>query len=188
MLSGDFAMGKYPVDAVAMLAKIAAAVEPYRPSTTMKELCQGIDLKGKVRPAHLIVLGVESTLEYMSPAAVFEPTVSGAAARRIGGFHLPIWIVAVCSQETTCQQLQFSSGVYPVHEPEHPENWNPYVKKWIHSGFEGILVVLTEALRRSTVGRTTSWRSSILPVERGHFRSDAKRAAMLIPIPIEYFL
>ena len=145
MLSGESAMGKYPVDAVAMLAKIAAAVEPHRPSTTVKELFQGIDLKGKLRPAHLIVLGVETSLEYVSPAAVFVPTLSGATARRIAGFHLPVWIVAVCSQEATCQQLQFSSGVYPVHEPEPPENWNPYVEKWIRDhGLEGNLVVLTE--------------------------------------------
>jgi pyruvate kinase len=145
MLSGESAMGKYPVDAVAMLARIATAVEPNRPAMTVKELFRGIDLKGKLRPAHLIALGVEASLEYVSPAAVFVPTRSGATARRIAGFHLPVWIVGVCSQEATCQQLQFSSGVYPVHEPEHPERWNTYVKKWIGDhNLEGNLVVLTE--------------------------------------------
>jgi pyruvate kinase len=145
MLSEESAMGKYPVDAVAMLAGIATAVEPHRPATTVKELFQGIDFKGRLRPAHLIVLGVEASLEYVSPAAVFVPTRSGATARRIGGFHLPVWIVGVCSEEATCQQLQFSSGVYPVHEPQHPVHWNTYVKKWIGDhGLEGNLVVLTE--------------------------------------------
>ena len=145
MLSGESAMGKYPVDAVAMLAKIAAAVEPHRPPTTVKELFQGIDLRGKPSAAHLIVLGVEKSLEYVSPAAVFVPTISGATARRIAGFHPPVWIVAVCSQDTTCQQLQFSSGVYPVHESEHPENWNFYVEKWVQDqGLEGNLAVITE--------------------------------------------
>ena len=145
MLSAESAMGKYPVDAVSMLAKIAAAVEPHRPATTVGELFRGIDLKGKLRPAHLVVLSVERTLEYMSPAAIFVPTLSGATPRRITGFHPPVWIVAVCSQNATCQQLQFSSGVHPVHEPEHPENWNAYVQKWIRDhGLEGNLVVLTE--------------------------------------------
>jgi len=32
MLSGESAMGKYPVDAVTMLAKIAEAIEPHRPA------------------------------------------------------------------------------------------------------------------------------------------------------------
>ena len=145
MLSGESAMGKYPVDAVAMLAKIAAAIEPHRPAATVKELFQGIDLKGKLGSAHLIVLGVEASLEYVSPAAVFVPTRSGATARRIAGFHLPVWIVAFCSLETTSQQLQFSSGVHPVHEPEHPENWNAYAKKWLRDhDLKGNLVVLTE--------------------------------------------
>jgi pyruvate kinase len=145
MLSGESAMGRYPVDAVAMLARIAAAVEPHRPSTNVKELFRGVDLKGRLRPPHLIVLGVEASLEYVSPAAVFVPTRSGATARRIAGFHLPPWIVGVCSEEATCQQLQFSSGVYPVHEKEDPENWNTYVAKWVKDhGLEGNLVILTE--------------------------------------------
>ena len=56
-----------------------------------------------------------------------------------------MWIIAVSSQETTCQQLQFSSGVHPVFEPEHPENWNTYVSAWLNSqGIEGRLAVLTE--------------------------------------------
>jgi pyruvate kinase len=145
MLSGESAMGKYPVDAVAMLARIAAAVEPHRPATSVKELFRGIDLKGKLRPPHLIALSVEASMEYVSPAAVFVPTRSGAAARRIAGFHLPVWIVAICSEEATCQQLQLSSGVYPVHEAEAPENWNSYVGKWVlDHGLEGDLVILTE--------------------------------------------
>jgi len=145
MLSGESAMGKYPVDAVAMLAKIAAAVEPHRPATGVKEMFRGIDLHGKLRPPHLIVLGVEASLEYVSPAAIFVPTRSGATARRFAGFHLPVWTVAVCSEERTCQQLQFSSGVYSVHETEDPESWNAYVARWVgDQGLEGDLVIMTE--------------------------------------------
>ena len=145
MLSGESAVGRYPVDAVAMLTRIAEDVEPHRPAFTVKELFQGIDLKGKLRPQHLIALGVEASLEYVSPAAVFVPTRSGETARRIAGFHMPVWTVAVCSEERTCQHLQFSSGVYPVHETEDPENWSTYVAKWVHDhGLEGNLVLLTE--------------------------------------------
>jgi pyruvate kinase len=145
MLSGESAMGKYPVDAVAMLAKIAAAVEPHRPATTVKELFRGVDLKGKLRPSHLIALSVEASLEYVLPTAVFVPTRSGYTARSIARFRLPVWIVAVSSQEATYQQLQFSSGVYPVHEAEDPENWNSYVAKWVRDhGLDGNLVILTE--------------------------------------------
>jgi len=145
MLSEESAMGKYPVDAVAMLAKIAANVEPHLPAITVGEMFKGVDLKGKLRPAHLIALSVERSLEFASPAAVFVPTHSGATARSIARFRLPVWIVAVSSQETTCQHLKFSYGVYPVHEPDHPENWKTYVREWLHAyEVEGNIVVLTE--------------------------------------------
>jgi pyruvate kinase len=145
MLSGESAMGKYPVDAVAMLAKIASATEPSRPTIAVKELYRGIDLTGRIRPEHLIAIGVEACLEYVSPAAVFVPTRGGATARSIARFRFPVWTIAVSSQVTTCQQLQFSSGVYSVLEPEHPEQWKTYVRRRVSEfNLAGELVVLTE--------------------------------------------
>lgn len=145
MLSGESAMGEYPVDSAAMLAKIAAAIEPFRTMKSARELFMGVDLKGKVSPAKLIDLGVETVLQYADPAAVFVPTRSGETARSIARFRLPIWIVAVSSHDATCQQLQFSSGVYPVCEAEHPESWNTYVANWLRSrGIDGTLAVVTE--------------------------------------------
>jgi pyruvate kinase len=145
MLSAESAMGKYPVDAVAMLAKIALAVEKDRPKTTVKKLFEGIDLRERIRPEHLIGIGVEAGFEYVTPAAVFVPTMSGATARGMTRFHLPVWIVAVSSHESTCRQLQFSSGVYPVCESQIPGEWNTYVKRMVGDlGLEGKLVVLIE--------------------------------------------
>jgi len=55
----------------------------------------------------------------------------------------------VSSEEATCQRLQFSYGVYPVHESEHPDNWKSYITKWLHDhGVKGDLVVLTEGPSR----------------------------------------
>ncbi|MRR57292.1 MAG: pyruvate kinase [Deltaproteobacteria bacterium] len=145
MLSGESAMGVYPVEAVEMLVKIAAAIESQRPLIAVKDLFPGVDLKGKVSPAHLIALGVEACFEYVTPAAVFVPTRSGTTARRIASFRLPVPVVAVSSQEATCQRLQFSSGVYPAHEADHPEDWFSYVKKWVSDHDQpGDLVILAE--------------------------------------------
>jgi pyruvate kinase len=145
MLSGESAMGNYPVESVMMLAKIAFAVEPERHQIPVKEMFQGIDLTGKITPEHLIAGSVEASLEFVTPAAVFVPTRTGATARSIGRFRLPVWIIAVSSHEETCQNLQFSYGVYPVCEKEHPENWKSYVKEWLqHHGLPGDIVVLTE--------------------------------------------
>ena len=69
-------------------------------------------------------------LEQITPAAVFVPTRSGATARSIARFRPPVWIVAVSSQ-ATCQGLQFSYGVYPVYEPDHPEDWKAWTMAWL---------------------------------------------------------
>ncbi len=145
MLSGESAMGKYPVESVAMLAKISAAIEPYRPGTYVRETLKAIDRGGQISLTDLIALSVETTLERISPSAVFVPTHSGATARSIARFRPPVWITAVSSQESTCQRLQFSYGVYPMHEPDHPDDWNAYVRKWIKEHeVKGNLVILTE--------------------------------------------
>jgi pyruvate kinase len=145
MLSGESAMGKFPVDAVEMLVKIAAAVEPKRRQVAVDELYQGIDIKGRLKPEHLIAIAVEASLKFASPAAVFTPTHGGTTARSLSLFRLPVWTVAVSSQEQTCQNLVFSSGVYPVYEPEHPEDWNTFIRKWIATfKLTGDMAILTE--------------------------------------------
>lgn len=138
-------MGKYPAEAAAMLGKIAEATEPHRRPVTVRDMFQGVDLRGRLRPRHLIALGVEASLQYTSPAAVFVPTLSGETARSLSRFRLPVWIVAVSSHERTCQHLQFSYGVIPVHETPHPDDWNTYVEQWVGDHeLEGNLVVLTQ--------------------------------------------
>ena len=145
MLSGESAMGKYPVDAVAMLAKIAEAIEPNRPAHSVREALKDLGHGDKVSLADLIALSVETAIERISPAAVFVPTRGGYTARSIARFRPPVWIAAVSSQDSTCQKLQFSYGVYPVHEPEHPEDWKSYIHGWLHDqGVDGDLAVLTE--------------------------------------------
>ena len=145
MLSAESAMGNYPVDAVEMLAKIAVSVESRRSAIAVKELYRGIDLTGIIQPQHLVAIGVEACLGYASPAAVFVPTHGGTTARSIARFRFPVWTVAISSQESTCRRLQFSSGVYPVYEPEHPEHWKGYVKRWLSDhGIVEKLAILTE--------------------------------------------
>jgi pyruvate kinase len=144
MLSGESATGKYPVYAVKMLAKIAAAIEPHRPSHHARETLRELAQEGDVSLKDLIAISVEAALERVSPAAVIVPTRSGVSARSIARFRIPVWITAVSYLESTCQGLQFSYGVFPVHEPDHLEDWNAFAKDWLRShGLDGELVILT---------------------------------------------
>jgi pyruvate kinase len=145
MLSGESAMGQYPVDATAMLAKIAAAIEPHRTVNPIKGKLISRREDDDVRLEDLIALSVETTLERITPATVIVPTRSGATARSITRFRLPVWITAFSRYEKTCRDLMFSYGVLPVCESDHPDDWKPWTRNWLKTiGEVGNLVVLTE--------------------------------------------
>jgi len=128
MLSGESAIGKYPEEAVAMLAKIAAFTETHRPLT------QPNDQKAASKPAtaaEAMALVVEHALETVPCAAVFVPTRTGATARMISRFNPPVWIAGVSSDAGVCQGLAFSFGVHPVHVSEEPDNWREFARNWL---------------------------------------------------------
>jgi pyruvate kinase len=76
---------------------------------------------------------------------VIIPTRSGATARRISRFRLPVWISAVSNDHSICQRLQFSYGVNPVQVTDFPDNWKLFARDLMKSyGLEGNLAVLTE--------------------------------------------
>jgi pyruvate kinase len=145
MLSGESAMGEYPVDATAMLTKIAAAIEPHRSVNPIKGKLVSRREGDDVHLEDLIALSVETTLERITPPTVIVPTRSGATARSITRFRLPVWITAFSRYEKTCQDLMFSYGVFPICEVEHPNDWKQWARNWLQTvGEVGNLVVLTE--------------------------------------------
>lgn len=165
MLSGESAIGKYPVDAVSMLARIAASIEPFRDGGSIGEDLRGVQKGGIPDLRDVIAHSVVTAVEWVDPAAVFVPTRGGNTARSITRFRIPVWIVAVSAEEATCQGLVFSYGVHPVHHPDHPENWREFVEAWMHShGVEGKHVVLTEGPSRKNPG--TNNRMEIIDLDR----------------------
>jgi pyruvate kinase len=145
MLSAESATGAFPVEAVAMLSRIAGAVEAIRPQVRVKDIFMLGDLVGKVLPMHLISVGVESSLEYLKPAAVFARTNGGTTARRLSTFRFPVWVVAITPNAKTAQDLLFSSGVVSIHEPNPRASWNAYVREWVQRhGLSGDFAILTQ--------------------------------------------
>jgi pyruvate kinase len=145
MLSGESAMGRYPFDAVAMLSRIAATMEPHRPAFSVKQVFQTRRNEDRIMIHDLIASSVETTLNRITPTTVVVPTHSGDTARSIARFKLPVWVTAVSSSEKTCQDLSFSYGVFSVHESDHPDDWRSWTRNWL-AGQEisGDRVVLTE--------------------------------------------
>ena len=145
MLSGESAMGKYPVASVAMLAKVAAATEPDRPRHRTRESLRTGKSEHEFKVVELIALNVQYTLERIRPAAVIIPTRSGATARNVTRFRLRDWITAFSPNEACCQTLQFSYGVLPVRVEKEYADWTTFTRDWLREqGVSSGLVLLTQ--------------------------------------------
>ncbi|MCU0593567.1 MAG: pyruvate kinase, partial [Desulfobacterales bacterium] len=154
MLSAESAVGAYPEESVAMLAKIAAAIEPHRALFATVGVCDDGICDDGVDPEELIASSVNATIRRITPATVIVPTHSGHTARSICRFRLPVWITAVSSQPKTCQELMFSYGVHPRCEAEHPDDWKPWARAWLtRDSIENRYVVLTEGPSRKHPNR-----------------------------------
>jgi len=149
MLSGESAMGAYPAEAVAMLARIAAESEPHRSRVAQREALEAHAHELRMSAVDLIAIAVAGVFRHAAPAAVFVPTISGATARSIARFRLPVWVVAVSPHEATCQALQFSYGVRSVHRSEETADWSLLAREWlVRHGVAGEIALLTEGPSR----------------------------------------
>lgn len=129
MLSEESAMGDYPLESVEMLVKIATATEPARQQRHLDStlIPQNNITDYQHNTIDFIAVSIENLLENIdSPAAVLTPTASGYTARSITRFRLPVWILAVSPSHKTCQELQFSYGVWSIAEEAHPGDWTDY--------------------------------------------------------------
>jgi pyruvate kinase len=133
MLSEESAMGRWPVEAVRMLAGIAAATEPARSREALKLALEHYGKDGNIGVVDLIALSIQHAFERICPSAVVVPTRSGATARNVARFRLPVWITAFSATPDTCRQLQFSYGVHPVSVPEELEDWSDYTREWLEA-------------------------------------------------------
>ena len=107
MLSGESAMGKYPEESVAMLAKIAAYTEAHRPPTRLDDLKALSSQRQPATAAEAIASVVENALETVPCAAVFVPTRTGTAARMISRFNPAVWIVALSQDAVSARDWPF---------------------------------------------------------------------------------
>ena len=131
MLSGESAVGKFPEEAVTMLAKIAAFTETHRPRRSFafqrEFLQQQAPTTGGGRMASL----VEHALDTVPCDLSLVPTRGGTVARAIARCKPPVWIIAPSSDPAVCQKLAFSYGVYPVDLTEEPDDWRQWIARWL---------------------------------------------------------
>ena len=114
MLSEESAIGKYPIQAVEMLAKIAQCVEESRSGEDVSKTPEDFFRDDGSHITDMITHNVAVNVYRLQPKLVVAKTITGHTARMISRFLIPIWIMAVSPEHSVCQGLQFSYGVYPI--------------------------------------------------------------------------
>jgi pyruvate kinase len=131
MLSGESAVGKFPEEAVSMLAKIAAFTETHRPPRSFAVQRDFAQQKATTRARDRMASLVEHALHTVPCDLVLVPTRGGTVARAISRFKPPVWIIAPSPDPAACQNLAFSYGVHPVHLADEPDDWCQWTAHWL---------------------------------------------------------
>ena len=128
MLSGECAMGKYPVECVKTMDKIAQKVEPdidywkrFEQNHSRKHL-EGMEMK--------IAYSACVSAMNMEADAIVAYTHTGDSARRIAGLGAGCPIIAITDNRRTFNQLGLVWNVYPVYV-EAREDINEVVQEGI---------------------------------------------------------
>ena len=106
MLSGETAVGQYPVESVSMMSRIA--------NETEKALESHVEDEGFINTSDTVSRAVQRICQEMPISKVVTLTRSGYTARMISRFKLAQPIVAVTPDNRVKKQLELSFGVNPV--------------------------------------------------------------------------
>jgi pyruvate kinase len=107
MLSGETAVGKYPVESVAMMARIALETEKATKST--------VEDRGFVNISDTVSTSIQRICHSMPLDKVVTLTRSGYTAKMISRFKIRQPIIAVTSNPMSKRQLELVYGVVPIH-------------------------------------------------------------------------
>lgn len=156
MLSGETAVGRYPVEAVATMARIARRAErslPYLEILQRKGLADERTATDAISHASCTI-----ALE-LGAKAIITPTASGATARRVAKYRPPAPILATSPDERVLNQLCLVWGVEPL-PVKRTEGTDEMVNEAVNAAIrfgrvrEGDLVIITAGVPANVPGTT----------------------------------
>ncbi|MCF4967342.1 pyruvate kinase [Nostoc sp. CMAA1605] len=155
MLSNETAVGSYPVEAVATMARIAERIEQEEDNSA--KLRQLRDNRRSIPNA--ISQAVGQIAEQLGAAAIMTLTQTGATARNVSKFRPHTPILAVTPHVNVARQLQMVWGVKPLLVLELPSAGQTFqaainVAQENKLLFEGDLVVMTAGTLQGVSGST----------------------------------
>ncbi|MEM9816060.1 MAG: pyruvate kinase, partial [Cyanobacteria bacterium P01_D01_bin.6] len=154
MLSNETAVGKFPVEAVATMAKVALRIEQENLGYDTQ------DMVGSPRSIpNAISQAVARISSQLNSSAIMTLTKSGATARNVSKFRPTTPILAITPQVDVSRQLQLVWGVRPLivlDLPSASQTFQAAMNIAQEKGFlrEGDLVVMTAGTLQGVSGST----------------------------------
>ena len=157
MLSGETAAGKYPVEAVATMAKIAMQAETDQPKVPSRNMIwhemDAMDVTNAVGHAACTLA------KDINAAAIMAITKTGYTARRMSKFRPDIMIIGATPYEKTYHQLSLIWGVTPLmanYRYEIEDLFGHCARKALRAGLikEGSNIVISAGVPVDVPGNT----------------------------------
>jgi pyruvate kinase len=153
MLSNETAVGKYPIQAVETMARIATRIEQDQPMNKNAEGAPGRSIPNAISQA------VGRIAEQLKAAAIMTLTKTGATARNVSKFRPHTRILAVTPHVDVARQLQLVWGVKPLLVLDLPSTGQTFqaalnVAQEKQFLSEGDLVVMTAGTLQGVAGST----------------------------------
>lgn len=111
MLSGETAYGKYPVEAVRTMAKVAEEAE----KTKLSENDIPINISTNDITSFLANAAVQASTK-IGTKAIITDTYSGKTARHLSAYRGTNPILAICYHDRSTRELALSYGVFPMYQ------------------------------------------------------------------------
>ncbi|MDK2823232.1 MAG: pyruvate kinase [Clostridia bacterium] len=156
MLSGETAAGKYPIEAVQTMARIAERAESALNYENIVSL-RGIVTRQTTTDA--ISHATCTTAHNLGAAAIITATESGSTARMVSKYRPKSKIIAVTPRATAQRKLLLVWGVEPIYAPE-TEGTDAMIEQSINTSLKagliknGDLVVITAGVPVGVPGTT----------------------------------
>ena len=129
MLSGETAYGKYPVEAIATMSKVAEEAEKTKLSDNDIQVSTEEDKEDIT--AFLAKQAVRSSIK-LGVKAIVTDSYTGRTARNIAAYRGKYPVLAVCYRESTMRELALSYGVIAVY----PTGNKYFQGEYLHNGLK----------------------------------------------------
>jgi pyruvate kinase len=166
MLSAESAAGKYPVEAVAMMSRIAEEVEQ---DPTYRGVINNQRTSPEPTGADAIAAAAREMAEYLDMAAIVCGTSSGATALRVARERPKPPIIAATPHIETARRLGIVWGLHPIVTPE-ATNLDDLVERATQTAINeefaqpGERIILVAGVPLGTPGATNMLRIARTPV------------------------